>query len=182
MESKRLPIHARLYQDFFERRNNRELLLRHLEEQGRGLAYPGLTHEAFQTPTRETISQGKTQERVREEVQDARLKLPVLDSNSHQSLRAVSSLSTLNKDSPRSKPLNPYETPLRSSPFPKTSRFRPSLQPTFTPLIGKYYSQLTPFQQTFSYSSGCNLRKIQQEGREMINYCDSQAMLAALGK
>jgi len=138
------------------------------------LPYPVLSHGPFQTPARVSVSRPETVEKRSE--QDVRLKVP----DSKLGLRAVSSLSTLRKDSPRSEALNPYETPLRSSPFPKKSRFQASAQ--FTPLIGKYYSQLTPFQQTFSYPSGCNLRKIQQEGKEMINYCDPQAMLAALGK
>lgn len=175
MEPQRQSIHDRLYQDFFDRRNNRQLLLRHLEEQAKGLPYPMVSHGPFQTPTRVSVSRPETQIKRREPEQDSRLKVP----DSKLSLRAVSSLSTFRKDSPPSEALNPYETPLRSNPFPKKSRFH---SPQFTPLIGKYYSQLTPFQQTFSYSSGCNLRKIQQEGKEMINYCDPQAMLAALGK
>lgn len=111
---------------------------------------------------------------------DERLKVP--EAKPPLSPRDLSTLFALRKDTPKVSPLSPKDTPRRPPNLPSKSRFRASLQSQFNPMIGKYYSQLTPFQQTLSYSSGCDLDKIQREGRELLKYSDSRAMLAALGR
>lgn len=167
----RESIHSRLYRDFFRRQENRKLLLRHLEEQPQGkIPYRAAGREA--TRPLEAVEASETQ--------DNRLKVP--RTTSPLNTQEIASLFAFRKDSPRTSVLSPKETPPRPAHLPAKSRFRAALQQPNNPMIGKFYSQLTPFRQTLSYSTGCDWGKIQREGKEMLKYSDSQGMLAALDR
>lgn len=173
METKRPSIHVRLYQDYFDRRNNRQQLLQHLEGQ------PLYPLARLKAGSRGSVNSHC--ETVEEPVTpDSRLKVP--EAKPSLSTQDITSLFALRTSTPRSNALTPKETPSRPAHLPAKSRFRAALQQTYSPMIGKYYSQLTPFKQTLSYSSGCDLGKVQREGREMLKYSDSRGMLSALGK
>lgn len=154
------PVHDRLYWDYFDRRANRELLLRHLQETGRG----AVVDRAYC----ESVARCRDE---REHWQE----------NHHRTVsRLMVPAATTDEFEPRRRPAQPLSTLSLNTRPSGNSPPSGAPRPHFTPLITKYYSQLTPFTQTLSYSSGCDQSKILQSGKHMIRYTDSKAMFEAL--
>ena len=197
----RPAVHARLYQDFYSRQASRSELVRSLDEDSKALHHPVLSaHPKARQPSivvKPEADQQETQPVCPSTTRETRFK-PYFPGEKREDQRG--------SDGPRkAAPLTHREVSslfelreeasLTARTAPKTLRkvdppllaYKPKfgisqLRKQAKPIIGKYYSQLTPVERTISYSSGCNVQKIIKTGKEMISYSDSKAMFSALSQ